>query len=82
MSFKFAGGQAVEYRPAGGKAGLFNVIRQMPEEYLHVDRKYCIKSKLEGFERIVLECDLSEAQPEGSYSDEPLRRARAGRRPY
>ena len=33
MSFKFFVGQAVEYTPAGEKAaGLYKVVRQMPEE--------------------------------------------------
>ena len=59
MGFKFIVGQPVEYKPAGGSVGLFTVVRQMPEEFRAVDRKYRIKSKNEGFERSVLECDLS-----------------------
>jgi hypothetical protein len=60
MTFKFTVGQAVEYKPAGGKIGLFRVIRQMPEEFRAIDRIYRIKNESEGFERNVLECDLSE----------------------
>ena len=59
MTYKFAVGQAVEYKPTGAKVGLFRVIRQMPEELQAIDRKYRIKSDHEGFERSVLECDLS-----------------------
>jgi hypothetical protein len=62
MSFKFAVGQAVEYKPTGGKLGLYTVVRQMPEEFRAFDRKYRIKSQYEHFERNVLECDLSDSQ--------------------
>jgi len=77
MSFKFAVGQAVEYKPVGAKVGLFKVMRQMPEEHRAIDRRYRIKSEQEGFERNVLECDLSEAKaPEEEYSPmRPLRRS-------
>jgi len=77
MSFKFTVGQAVEYRPAGAKVGLFKVTRQMPEEFHAIDRKYRIKSEQEGFERNVLECDLNEATaPVDYYSPmRPLRRS-------
>ena len=75
MSFKFAVGQAVEYRPTGAKVGLFKVTRQMPEEFQAIDRKYRIKSDQEGFERNVLECDLNEStSPEEAYL--PLRQLR------
>lgn len=77
MSFKFAIGQTVEYKPVGAKLALFKVIRQMPEEFPAIDRRYRIKSEQEGFERNVLECDLSAAAgPEESYS--PLRPLRRG----
>ena len=49
MTYKFAVGQAVEYKPTGAKVGLFKVIRQMPEEFQAIDRKYRIKSEHEGF---------------------------------
>jgi hypothetical protein len=77
MSFKFAVGQAVEYKPVGAKVGLFTVTRQMPEELRAIDRRYRIKSEQEGFERNVLECDLNEATgPEDRYSSvRPLRRS-------
>lgn len=77
MSFKFAVGQAVEYKPTGAKPGLFTVMRQMPEEFRAVDRKYRIKSQQEGFERNVLECDLTEPlRAEGDYAPpRPLRRS-------
>jgi len=76
MRFKFTAGQAVEYKPNGGNVGLFTVIRQMPEEFRAVDRKYQIKSQQEEFERNVLECDLSASdEPESTYSVVlPLRR--------
>lgn len=59
MSYKFTVGQAVEYKPTGCGVGFFTVVRQMPEEYGAFDRKYHIKSEYEGFERNVLECDLT-----------------------
>jgi hypothetical protein len=59
MNFKFSVGQAVEYTPRGGTVGLFEVVRQMPEEFQAYDRKYLIKNPQEGFERNVPECDLS-----------------------
>jgi hypothetical protein len=77
MSFKFAIGQAVEYKPIGAKVGLFKVTRQMPEELRAIDRRYRIKSEQENFERNVLECDLNEAMsPEDEYLPvRPLRRS-------
>jgi hypothetical protein len=71
MTFKFDMGQSVEYKPVGGKVGLFQVTRQMPEEYQAFDRKYRIKGSGEGFERIVLECDLSPANEASSYASDP-----------
>jgi hypothetical protein len=77
MKHKFAVGQSVEYKPTGGKPGLFKVIRQMPEEFQAIDRKYRIKSESEGFERNVLECDLSASvkPPEAYAAVLPLRRS-------
>jgi hypothetical protein len=46
MSFKFFVGQAVEYTPVGEKtAGLYKIVRQMPEEEQAFDLKYLIKSE-------------------------------------
>ncbi|HEX2652474.1 MAG TPA: hypothetical protein VHN11_02340, partial [Xanthobacteraceae bacterium] len=59
MGFKYAVGQAVEYTPMGANIALFVVVRQMPEEFQAIDRRYCIKSAQESFERNVMECDLS-----------------------
>ena len=40
MSFKFFVGQAVEYTPVGEKtAGLYKIVRQMPEEEQAFDLK-------------------------------------------
>jgi hypothetical protein len=77
MAFKFSVGQAVEYRPIGAQVGYFTVVRQMPEEFQAVDRRYRIKSVHEGFERNVLECDLSPSIiPEEQYGPlKPLRRS-------
>jgi hypothetical protein len=76
MSHKFSVGQPVEYKPVGAKIGLFKVIRQMPEELQAIDLRYRIKSEHEGFERNVLECDLSTPSPTAaSYPlPTPLRR--------
>jgi len=55
MSFKFAVGQAVEYKPVGASVGLFKVTRQMPEEFQAIDRRYRIKSD-HGFEQDIGRC--------------------------
>ena len=77
MAYKFSVGQAVEYKPMEGQAGYFKVVRQMPEEFQAIDRKYRIKSDQESFERNVLECDLSPSIiPEEQYGPlRPLRRS-------
>ena len=60
MSFKFFVGQAVEYTPVGEQtAGLYKVVKQMPEEEHAFDLRYGIKSEAEAYERNVLECQLS-----------------------
>jgi hypothetical protein len=80
MSFKFNVGQAVEYKPVGGIAGLYTVVRQMPEEFRAFDLKYRIKSEREGFERTVLECDLREVERPELFRDEiPRKREQRNR---
>jgi len=75
MKFKFATGQAVEYTPRGGAPGLFTVLRQMPEEFQAYDLKYIIRNQREGFERNVLECELSATDGgDDAYAKVPLRR--------
>jgi len=60
MPFKFLVGQAVEYTPIGEKiAGIYKIMRQMPEEEQAVDLRYLIKSEAEAYARNVLECQLS-----------------------
>ena len=77
MAHKFKAGDVVEYKPVGMKTALFKVLRRMPEEFRATDWNYRIKSDQEGFERTVLECDLSPSiVPEGKYEPlAPLRRA-------
>jgi hypothetical protein len=59
MSFKFFVGQAVEYTPIGEKtAGLYKIMRQMPEEDA-TELKYRIKSETEAYERTVPESQLT-----------------------
>jgi hypothetical protein len=56
MSFKFLVGQNVEYTPIGEKtAGLYKIMRQMPEEQQATELKYRIKSETEVYERNVPE---------------------------
>ena len=57
---------------------LFVVVRQMPEEFQAVDRRYCIKSSQEGFERNVMECDLSPSMIPQEQYDPPMRLRRSG----
>jgi hypothetical protein len=60
MPFKYFIGQAVEFTPVGEKtAGLYKVVRRMPEEEQAFDLRYRIKSEAEAYERNVLECQLS-----------------------
>ena len=40
-------------------AGLYKIVRQMPEEEQAFDLKYLIKGEAEAYERNVLECQLS-----------------------
>ncbi len=70
MSFKFFVGQAVEYTPVGEKtAGLYKIMRRMPEEEQAFDLRYLIKSPAEAYERNVLECQLSsEVGAENEYA--------------
>lgn len=77
MAHKFSVGQPVEYRPIGGQVGYFTVVRQMPVEFQAIDLRYRIKSVQEGFERNVLECDLSPSVvPEDQYGPlKPIRRS-------
>lgn len=75
MSHKYAVGDAVEYTPRGLKAGLFTVVRQMPEEHQAYDWRYRVKNAQESFERNVFECDLSPAANAAFYPAlQPLRR--------
>ena len=77
MAHRFSVGQLVEYKPIGAKVSLFKIVRHLPEEFPAPDWKYRIKSDHEGFERTVLECNLSPSiVPDTSYDEvTPLRRA-------
>ena len=81
MPFKFSVGQAVEYTPIGEKqAGLYKVIRQMPQEEQAADLKYRIKSDAEAYERNVLECHLSsDVSDESEYATIKLRLSHGSR---
>jgi hypothetical protein len=70
MSSKFFVGQAVEYTPIGEKtAGLYKILRQMPNEDQATDFRYLIKSEAEVYERIVSEGLLgSEVGAENEYA--------------
>jgi hypothetical protein len=78
MGFKYAVGQAVEYKPISAGIALFVVVRQMPEEFQAADRRYCIKNAQEGFERNVMECDLSPSTVPPEQYDPPMRLRRSG----
>ena len=81
MPFKFSVGQAVEYTPIGEKkAGLYRVIRRMPQEEQAADLKYRIKSEAEVYERNVLECHLSsDVSDESDYHTIKLRLSQGSR---
>jgi hypothetical protein len=78
MSFKFFVGQAVEYTPIGDKtAGLYKIMRQMPQEEQAFDLKYLIRSEAEAYDRNVLECQLSsDVGAEREYANTKPRRSR------
>jgi hypothetical protein len=78
MGFKYAVGQAVEYQPIGANIALFVVVERMPEEFQAIDRRYRIKSAQEGFERNVMECDLSPSNIPQEHYDPPTRLRRSG----
>jgi hypothetical protein len=59
MGFKFAVGQAVEYKPPSGPVRLCTIVKQMPQEDGQFDFRYRIKNEQETFERNVLEYDLT-----------------------
>ena len=59
MGFKFAVGQAVEYRPAHGPISLYTIVKQIPKEDGQSDFKYRIRNDQETFERSVFEYDLT-----------------------
>ena len=67
----------MEYKPTGAKVSQFKIVRHLPEEFPATDWKYRVRSDQEGFERTVLECELSPSmEPESSYDEvKPLRRA-------
>ena len=78
MNFKYNVGEAVEYTPIGANVALFVVVRQMPEEFQAADRRYCIQSAQEAFERNVMECDLSPSTSPHEQYDPPTRLRRSG----
>ena len=59
MGFKFAIGQAVEYKPVNGQLRLFKIVKRMPQEDGQFDFRYRIKNDQETFERSVFEYDLA-----------------------
>jgi hypothetical protein len=75
MNFKFPVGQVVEFTPRGGQVGLFTIVRQMPEEYQALDRKYRIQSQQHGTEWSAFEFDLTAPNKDpGQYAvSSPLR---------
>jgi hypothetical protein len=59
MDFKFAVGQAVEYKPRNGPISRCTIVKQMPQEDGQFDFRYRIKNQQETFERNVFEYDLT-----------------------
>ena len=75
MAYKFSAGQSVEFQIATGTVGLFEVVRQMPEEDRFADRYYRIMSVDNKSERIVMEEDLSLANSRTEYAPAPKSRS-------
>lgn len=75
MTFKYPVGQLVEFTPPSEMPGLYRVIRQMPVEDTHFDVAYLIKPERQGFNRVVLECTLSDdVLSQEEYDRMPVRR--------
>ncbi len=75
MTFKYPVGQLVEYTPPSEMPGLYRVTRQMPVEDNHVDLAYLITPERQGFNRVVLECNLSgDVLSQEEYDRMPARR--------
>jgi hypothetical protein len=75
MPFKYKAGQIVEYTPSGDRPALYRVVRRMPVEDNQIDIAYLIKPELGGFERVVLECNLSgDVLTQKEYDRMPSRR--------
>lgn len=65
-------GASVQYKPQGGPAGLFTIVRRMPNDPSG-ERVYRIKSDLEYCERNVLESALDGyAQPTMPDKTQPI----------
>jgi hypothetical protein len=74
MMFKYPVGQLVEYTPPSEMPGLYRVIRQMPVEDSRIDLAYLIQPERKGFNRVVLECNLSaDVLPQEEYDRMPAR---------
>ena len=80
MGFKFAVGQAVEYKPANGPISLCTIVKQMREEDGQFDFRYRIKNEQETFERTVFEYDLIASDKPANLYDFVARLHRANRR--
>jgi hypothetical protein len=59
MGFKFAVGQAVEYKAMNASISLCTIVKQMPKEDGQLDFRYRVKNEQESFERNVFEYDLT-----------------------
>ena len=68
MSFNFAIGQTVEYKPVAGQPSHCTIVKLMPEESGQLSFRYRIKTEQEKFERTVSEYDLTaSAKPANLY---------------
>jgi hypothetical protein len=75
MTFKYPVGQLVEYTPPSEMPALYRITRQMPVEDTHIDLAYLIKPERQGFNRVVLECNLTaDVLPQEEYDRMPARR--------
>lgn len=67
MRFLFSIGESVEYRPSGGVAGLYVVVRRMPQEDNASEPKYLIRNEQEKIERHVGESELTVPHTDQKY---------------
>jgi hypothetical protein len=77
MSFKFAVGQTVEYKPANSLVSVCTIVKQIPKEDGQLDFRYRIKNQQGSLVRTVFEYDLTASDKPANLYDFVARLHRA-----